>query len=47
MPVFKGTVQSDYLKRLPAQLDDKQKLINFASSDFNSFRETRNRRCAL
>ena len=40
MPVFKGTVQSDYLKRLPAQLDDKQKLINFASSDFNSFRET-------
>ena len=40
MPVFKGTVQSDYLKRLPEQLDDKQKLINFASSDFNSFRET-------
>ena len=40
MVVFSGTVQSDYLKRLPAELDNKQKLIDFASSDFNSFRDT-------
>ena len=34
MPVFKGTVQSDYLKRLPAQLDDKQTLIKYVKANF-------------
>ena len=39
MVVFSGTVQSDFLKKLPGELDNKQKLINFAASDFNSLRE--------
>tara|TARA_R110002110_G_scaffold339942_6_gene550165 strand:+ start:4992 stop:6596 length:1605 start_codon:yes stop_codon:yes gene_type:complete len=39
MVVFSGTVQSDFLKKLPAELDNKQKLINFAASDFNSLRQ--------
>jgi len=39
MVVFKGTVQSDFLKKLPGELDNKQKLINFAASDFNSLRQ--------
>ena len=38
MVVFSGTVQSDFLKKLPSELDNKQGLINFASSDFNSLR---------
>ena len=36
MVVFSGTVQSDFLKKLPSELDNKQKLINFASSDFDT-----------
>jgi hypothetical protein len=40
MVVFSGTVESDFLKRLPAELDNKQKLIDFAASDFNSLRAT-------
>ena len=39
MVVFSGTVQSDFLKKLPGELDNKQKLINFAASDFNSLRQ--------
>lgn len=39
MVVFTGTTQSDFLKKLPAELDNKQKLINFAASDFNSLRQ--------
>ena len=36
MVTFSGTVQSDFLKILPSKLDNKQKLINFAASDFDS-----------
>ena len=39
MAAFSGTVQSDYLKFLPTELDDKSKLIDFAASDFDSYRE--------
>jgi len=39
MATFSGTVQSDYLKFLPTELDDKSKLIDFAASDFDSYRE--------
>jgi len=38
MVVFSGTVQSDYLKFLPAELEDKTKLIDFAAGDFNTYR---------
>lgn len=40
MVTFSGTVQSDFLKRLPAELDNKQKLIDFAASDFEGLRQT-------
>jgi len=40
MVTFSGTVQSDYLKYLPAELDDKTKLINFAAADFASYKKT-------
>jgi hypothetical protein len=40
MVVFSGTVQSDFLKNIPSELDNKQALINFASSDFESIRST-------
>ena len=39
MVLFLGTVESDYLKLLPSILDNKEKLINFAASDFKTFRE--------
>ena len=39
MVVFSGTVESDFLKNIPTDLDDKVKLINFASSDFESLRD--------
>tara|TARA_R100000664_G_scaffold30688_1_gene43511 strand:+ start:427 stop:2037 length:1611 start_codon:yes stop_codon:yes gene_type:complete len=38
MVVFSGTVDSDFLKLLPSELQNKEKLINFASSDFESLR---------
>ena len=40
MVVFSGTVQSDFLKHIPNQLENKEKLINFAASDFESLRTT-------
>ena len=39
MVSFSGTVQSDYLKYLPTELDNKTKLIDFAAGDFKSYRE--------
>jgi len=39
MVSFSGTVQSDYLKYLPTELDNKAKLIDFAAGDFASYRE--------
>jgi len=39
MVAFSGTVQSDYLKFLPTELDNKVKLIDFAAADFSSYRE--------
>lgn len=38
MVEFSGTVTSDFLKLIPADLDNKDKLIDFTSSDFNSIR---------
>ena len=40
MVVFNATVQSDFLKHLPNQLENKESLINFAASDFDTFRNT-------
>ena len=39
MVVFSGTVQSDYLKYLPTQLENKVKLIDFAAADFKGYRD--------
>jgi hypothetical protein len=39
MVVFSGTVQSDFLKRLPSELDNKEKLIDFSASDFETLRQ--------
>ena len=39
MVVFSGTVQSDFLKLIPSDLDNKEKLIDFAASDFQTFRD--------
>ena len=39
MVVFKGTVQSDFLKRIPSELDNKEKLIDFSASDFETLRQ--------
>lgn len=39
MVAFSGTVQSDYLKYLPSKLEDKNKLIDFAAADFETYRE--------
>ena len=39
MVVFSGTVESDFLKLLPSDLDDKEKLIDFSASDFESLRQ--------
>lgn len=38
MVVFSGTVDSDFLKLLPSELDNKQKLIDHSASDFESLR---------
>ena len=38
MVAFSGTVQSDFLKNIPSELDNKQKLIDFSASDFESIR---------
>ena len=38
MVVFSGTVQSDFLKFIPSELDNKVKLIDFAAADFESLR---------
>lgn len=38
MTTFSGTVESDFLKLLPSELDNKQRLINFAAADFESIR---------
>lgn len=38
--VFKGTVQSDFLKLVRVEDSDKDKLINFAASDFLSLRNS-------
>ena len=40
MVVFSGTVQSDFLKFIPNQLENKEKLIDFAASDFDTLRST-------
>src|SRR5210317_1982461 len=37
--VFTGKVQSDFLKLIPAELDNKQKLIDYSASDFESLRK--------
>jgi len=39
MVVFSGTVESDFLKLLPSELDDKEKLIDFSASDFETLRQ--------
>jgi hypothetical protein len=39
MVVFSGTVDSDFLKLLPSELDNKQKLINHSASDFETLRQ--------
>ena len=36
---FSGTVTSDFLKYLPTDLDDREKLIDYSSSDFNTIRQ--------
>ena len=40
MVTFSGTVESDFLKLIPSDLADKDKLIDFTSSDFASLRDT-------
>jgi hypothetical protein len=40
MVVFSGTVDSDFLKLLPSELDNKQKLINHSASDFETLRQS-------
>tara|TARA_R100001509_G_scaffold43822_2_gene23748 strand:- start:15856 stop:17466 length:1611 start_codon:yes stop_codon:yes gene_type:complete len=38
MVVFSGTVESDFLKLLPKPLQDKEKLIDFSASDFETLK---------
>jgi len=40
MVVFSGTVDSDFLKLLPSELQNKQKLIDYSASDFETLRQT-------
>ena len=40
MVVFSGTVDSDFLKLLPSELDNKQRLIDYSASDFETLRAT-------
>ena len=37
--VFSGTVTSDFLKLIPSDLDNKDKLIDHSAADFNTLRE--------
>ena len=39
MVAFSGTVESDFLKLLPSELDNKEKLIDFSASDFETLRQ--------
>ena len=39
MVVFSGTVDSDFLKLIPSPLDNKEKLIDFSASDFETLRQ--------
>jgi hypothetical protein len=39
MVVFSGTVDSDFLKLLPSELDNKQKLIDYSASDFETLKQ--------
>ena len=39
MAVFSGTTQSDFLKLIPSELDNKQKLIDYSASDFDTLRQ--------
>ena len=39
MVAFSGTVQSDFLKEVSVDLDNKQRLIDFAASDFITYRQ--------
>ena len=36
---FSGTVTSDFLKLLPSDIDNKERLINHSAADFNTFRD--------
>lgn len=36
MVVFSGTVNSDFLKYIPADLDNKEKLIDYSASDYST-----------
>ena len=38
MVSFSGTVESDFLKLIPSELDNKQKLIDHSSADFETLR---------
>ena len=40
MVAFSGTVESDFLKLIPSELDNKQKLIDYSASDFETIRAT-------
>src|SRR6056300_417933 len=39
MVTFSGTVDSDFLKLIPSELDNKQKLIDYSASDFETLRQ--------
>tara|TARA_Y100001937_G_scaffold37513_1_gene53497 strand:- start:16748 stop:18352 length:1605 start_codon:yes stop_codon:yes gene_type:complete len=39
MVAFSGTVESDFLKLIPSELGDKEKLIDFSASDFETLRQ--------
>ncbi len=36
---FSGTVQSDFLKLIPTEIEDKERFIDFAASDFATLRQ--------
>jgi hypothetical protein len=40
MVAFSGTVESDFLKLIPSKLDNKQKLIDYSASDFETIKAT-------
>jgi len=39
MVAFSGTVESDFLKLIPSELDNKQRLIDYSASDFETLRQ--------